>query len=201
MYNTTASGLGSDKVEIKIDATEWKARVGPADPRYLLRPETVESLYILHQITGEDRYREEAWAIFTAIQARCKLPHGYGSYRTVNDEFHREDNVEDSMESYFLAETLKYLYLIFDDSKQVDLRTSVFNTEAHPLPITPGAPTFTPILRPREPADEDAFAFPAPAPPCEDNDTECTVWGEEGECQANPGYMHEMCRKSCRVCP
>ena len=35
---------------------------------------------------------------------------------------------------------------------------------------------------------------------CEDNDTECPVWSEEGECQANPGYMHEMCRKSCQLC-
>jgi hypothetical protein len=37
------------------------------------------------------------------------------------------------MESYFLAETLKYLYLLFASPGAVDLRDHVFNTEAHPL--------------------------------------------------------------------
>ncbi len=34
--------------------------------------------------------------------------------------------------SFFLAETLKYLYLLFDDANALDLSTWVFNTEAHP---------------------------------------------------------------------
>lgn len=43
----------------------------------------------------------------------------------------------DKMESFFLAETLKYLYLLLDDSQPdlVPLDQYVFNTEAHPLPI------------------------------------------------------------------
>lgn len=43
----------------------------------------------------------------------------------------------DKMESFWLAETLKYLYLMFDDSQPpvVPLDQYVFNTEAHPLPI------------------------------------------------------------------
>lgn len=40
------------------------------------------------------------------------------------------------MESFFLAETLKYLYLLFDDDKtDIPLDKYVFNTEGHPLPI------------------------------------------------------------------
>lgn len=40
------------------------------------------------------------------------------------------------MESFFLGETLKYLYLLFsDDPKLLSLDRFVFNTEAHPLPI------------------------------------------------------------------
>lgn len=40
------------------------------------------------------------------------------------------------MESFFLAETLKYLYLLFaDDASELPLDEWVFNTEAHPLPI------------------------------------------------------------------
>ena len=37
--------------------------------------------------------------------------------------------------SWFLAETLKYLYLLFDDTDSYPLDKWVFNTEAHPLPI------------------------------------------------------------------
>jgi mannosyl-oligosaccharide alpha-1,2-mannosidase len=38
-------------------------------------------------------------------------------------------------QSFFLAETLKYLYLIFSDDNVISLDDWVFNTEAHPLPI------------------------------------------------------------------
>ena len=43
------------------------------------------------------------------------------------------------MESFFLAETLKYLYLLFDDdaANRFPLDQYVFNTEAHPLPVLP----------------------------------------------------------------
>ena len=39
------------------------------------------------------------------------------------------------MESFFLAETLKYFYLLFSDKPIFDLRKWVFNTEGHPLPV------------------------------------------------------------------
>ena len=42
---------------------------------------------------------------------------------------------KDMMESFFLGETLKYLYLLFADKQEFDLRQWVFNTEAHPLPV------------------------------------------------------------------
>jgi hypothetical protein len=42
----------------------------------------------------------------------------------------------DKMESFWLAETLKYFYLLFEDDPDViPLDQYVFNTEAHPLPI------------------------------------------------------------------
>ncbi len=37
------------------------------------------------------------------------------------------------MHSFFLAETLKYLYLLFAPDGALDLQREVFNTEAHPL--------------------------------------------------------------------
>jgi len=37
--------------------------------------------------------------------------------------------------SYALAETWKYLYLLFADDDPIQLDKWVFNTEAHPLPV------------------------------------------------------------------
>ena len=52
---------------------------------------------------------------------------------------HNVDNSnsqDDRMESFFMAETLKYLYLLFDPDSEIDiLNKHVFNTEAHPLQI------------------------------------------------------------------
>ena len=42
---------------------------------------------------------------------------------------------DDAQQSFFLAETLKYLYLLYSDSELLSLDLWVFNTEAHPLPV------------------------------------------------------------------
>ncbi|MGB6032761.1 MAG: glycoside hydrolase family 47 protein, partial [Bacteroidota bacterium] len=39
----------------------------------------------------------------------------------------------DRMDGYFLAETLKYLYLLFAPPETLDFSSVVFNTEAHPI--------------------------------------------------------------------
>lgn len=39
------------------------------------------------------------------------------------------------METFFLAETLKYLYLLFGSTEVFPLDKYVFNTEAHPFPV------------------------------------------------------------------
>lgn len=98
---------------------------------YLLRPETVESLYILWKTTGEVQWREKGYAIFQALERHSRTNFGYASVRGV--DMMMSEKVDD-MPSYFLAETLKYLYLLFDDTDSIDLKKWVFNTEAHPLP-------------------------------------------------------------------
>jgi len=42
---------------------------------------------------------------------------------------------DDVQQSFFLAETLKYLYMLFSDDAVLPLDKWVINTEAHPLPI------------------------------------------------------------------
>ncbi|KAF9266725.1 seven-hairpin glycosidase [Marasmius fiardii PR-910] len=113
----------------------------PYDARYMLRPETVESLFLAWRLTGDERYRTYAWKIFTAIETHCKVKEG--GYATVLHVDKLPVRLEDKQETFFLSETLKYLYLIFSDSSLLPLDEIVFNTEAHPLPI------FKPTIKPK----------------------------------------------------
>ncbi|KAJ4473608.1 glycoside hydrolase [Lentinula aciculospora] len=101
---------------------------------YLLRPEALESFYIMWRTTGNPVWRERGWTIFQAIQKYAKTEIGYASLVDV-DKSSTKAPVKDEMPSYFLAETLKYLYLLFTDEEIIPLDKWVFNTEAHPIPI------------------------------------------------------------------
>ncbi|KZT02414.1 glycoside hydrolase family 47 protein [Laetiporus sulphureus 93-53] len=113
------------------------ARKGERDYRlrnagYYLRPETVESFYILWRTTGDEVWRERGWAVFQAIEKETRTDNGYASLVSVDKSPATKKN---EMPSFFLAETLKYLFLLFTDEEIVPLDQWVFNTEAHPLPI------------------------------------------------------------------
>lgn len=97
-------------------------------PAYLLRPEIMESAYYLHFYTGDDRYTAMAATFLGGLAHYCKTDAGYAALRNVTT-FEKAD----SMESFFLAETMKYLYLIFAPRNALDLNKVVFNTEAHPI--------------------------------------------------------------------
>ncbi|KAJ7289221.1 glycoside hydrolase family 47 protein [Mycena rebaudengoi] len=99
---------------------------------YLLRPETVESLYIMWRVTRDEKWRDMGWRIFEALEREARTPVGYANLHTVEVA---PGMKQDAMPSYFLAETLKYLYLLFIESDPYPLDKWVFNTEAHPLPI------------------------------------------------------------------
>jgi mannosidase alpha-like ER degradation enhancer 2 len=97
-------------------------------PGYPLRPEIVESAYYLHRLTGDPRYLEMGRVFFDGIVKHCRTDAGF---TTLKDVVTKEKG--DLMPSYFLAETLKYLYLLFAPDSTLDLDKVVFNTEAHPL--------------------------------------------------------------------
>ncbi|KAF9449311.1 glycoside hydrolase family 47 protein [Macrolepiota fuliginosa MF-IS2] len=109
------------------------------DARYILRPETVESIFLAYRMTGDMRYRKIGWKIFKSIEKYCRLEEGgYASVLNVDDTHSQKD---DKMETFWLSETLKYLYLLFEDESVIPLDEYVFNTEAHPLPVfTPNRP-------------------------------------------------------------
>ncbi|KAF8166576.1 glycoside hydrolase [Mycena galopus ATCC 62051] len=91
-------GLRSAKPEANIGLRDYHA----LKSTYLLRPESVESFYILWRTTGEEKWRERSWAIFESIEKHARLERGYASVSTV-------DSVPvshlDEMPSFFLAET------------------------------------------------------------------------------------------------
>jgi len=107
-----------------LDYTTMKV----VSPGYQLRPEIIESAYYLSFYTKDDRYQEMGSTFLLSLVRYCKTDAGYAALSNVETKAKR-----DSMESYFLAETLKYLYLLFAPRGTLDLNKVVFNTEAHPL--------------------------------------------------------------------
>ncbi|KAL1923954.1 uncharacterized protein VTP21DRAFT_6989 [Calcarisporiella thermophila] len=134
MYNRTRTGLAPEIVYFDVDENAISDMLmKPRDQHYLLRPETVESLFILWRVTEDEKYREWAWKIFQSIENHARL-HA-GGYTNIESINHIPAPRLDKMETFFLSETLKYLYLTFLPTDVIPLNRYVFNTEAHPLPI------------------------------------------------------------------
>ncbi|KAL5119367.1 hypothetical protein ACEQ8H_002636 [Pleosporales sp. CAS-2024a] len=111
-----------------------KAQTGfwTIEPAYKGRPEYVESLFYAWRITGEQRYRDWAWDAFAAMEEHCKAPHGYAQLVDVWSAG-GEHNWVDMQESFWAAETLKYLWLTFTHVDTASLDMWVFSTEGHPF--------------------------------------------------------------------
>jgi hypothetical protein len=104
-----------------------------ADRFSILRPETVESYFYLWRLTKNQKYRNWGWEFFQNLEKYAKVEHGYSSISNVQSK--TDPKPRDKMESFFLGETLKYLYLLFSDDDLLPLENWVFNTEAHPFPV------------------------------------------------------------------
>ena len=139
MYTETATGLAPEIAYFGVGSDLEDLKIKPADAHNLLRPETVESLFIMRRITGEDKYREWGWKIYEAFEKHC--PVAAGGYSSLKSVLKDPPEFRDKMESFFLGETLKYLFLLFEDEPSITpLDGWVYNTEAHPLPIYAGVP-------------------------------------------------------------
>jgi len=114
---------------------------------YPLRPELIESIMYLYRATGDPWLIDAGLDILRSIQHSAWTPCGYATVRNVLTH-----TLEDRMESFFLAETTKYLYLLFDPDNFIHNRGNIadvvetpggvcmlnaggyiFNTEAHPI--------------------------------------------------------------------
>ncbi|KAI9761759.1 MAG: hypothetical protein M4579_000853 [Chaenotheca gracillima] len=103
---------------------------GFTDKRYLLRPEAIESIFILYRLTGDTTLQDRAWDMWEAIQKVTRTD--FANAPTV-DVTMPTARLDDSMESFWMGETLKYFYLVFSEPDLVSLDDFVLNTEAHPL--------------------------------------------------------------------
>ncbi|KAF2757452.1 seven-hairpin glycosidase [Pseudovirgaria hyperparasitica] len=102
------------------------------DPRYILRPEAIESVFVLYRITGRREFQDAAWEMFQAVRDVTSTQFAAAAIKDVTvpkDKVEREDY----MESFWLAETLKYFYLVFSPPDLISLDEYVLNTEAHPF--------------------------------------------------------------------
>jgi hypothetical protein len=95
---------------------------------YELRPEIIESAYYLRHFTKDPRYREMGITFFDSLVKYCRTDVGYAALSNVANK-----TKKDEMESFFFAETLKYLFLLYAPPDTIDLSKVVFNTEAHPI--------------------------------------------------------------------
>uniref|UniRef100_A0A0K0FJE2 alpha-1,2-Mannosidase n=1 Tax=Strongyloides venezuelensis TaxID=75913 RepID=A0A0K0FJE2_STRVS len=134
LFYNNPTGLGPEIAHFhEKEGKEQDIYIKPLDAHSLLRPETVEGWFYLYRITGNKKYQDWAWDMFQAIEKYAKLEFGYSSVSNVKKI---PVTYKDMMESFFLSETLKYLYLILSDNQDIlPLDKWVFNTEAHPLPI------------------------------------------------------------------
>jgi len=129
-YIRTDTGIGPESFRF---TNEFEAMtINERDKYYILRPEVIEGWFYLWRTTKDPKYREWCWTAAEAIERYCKVEVGYSGIRNVYTRSVAHDDVQ---QSFFLAETLKYLYLTFTDDTVMPLDKWVFNTEAHPFPI------------------------------------------------------------------
>jgi len=127
MYAQQPTGIGPERVKgMRMDLSLTDTR------EYILRPEAVEGFWYMFLVTKNPKYREWGWQIFQNFEKWLRVEHGYASLRDVSSP---RKQYLDRMESFFLAETLKYLYLLQDSDSPINLEDYVLNTEAHPLSV------------------------------------------------------------------
>ncbi|XP_062522170.1 ER degradation-enhancing alpha-mannosidase-like protein 1 isoform X2 [Corticium candelabrum] len=110
----------------------WKMKA-PDVHFYPLRPELVESTYLLYRATKNPFYLHVGSEILESIEKHAAARCGYATLHNVIDK-----SQEDRMESFFLSETCKYLYLLFDKENYLNQQESdfVFTTEGHPIRVS-----------------------------------------------------------------
>lgn len=130
------------------------------DGRYLLRPEALESVFYMYRVSGDKLWQNQGWEMFKSIINLTKVTNenidefptlnrngnknvkrssadsevvGFSAVNDVSNPLRETENLSNESESFWMAETLKYAYLLFSEPALISLDDYVFNTEAHPV--------------------------------------------------------------------
>jgi mannosyl-oligosaccharide alpha-1,2-mannosidase len=123
-HNATKTNLMADSYEVQ------QGVIKILDPSFKLRPEFIESCFYLWRLTGNETWRNIGWQIFKSMILNCRATYGFGALKNIN---YPELGLSDCQDSYLLAETFKYAFLLFSNSSVMPLDEFVFTTEGHPL--------------------------------------------------------------------
>nr|XP_020492708.1 mannosyl-oligosaccharide 1,2-alpha-mannosidase IA [Labrus bergylta] len=129
-YARTALKLGPEA--FRFDGGVEAIATRQNEKYFILRPEVIETYMYMWRFTHDPKYREWGWEAVQALEQHCRVEGGYSGIR---DVYASSPNHDDVQQSFYLAETLKYLYLLFSDDDHLPFDNWVFNTEAHPLPV------------------------------------------------------------------
>uniref|UniRef100_U3FC87 alpha-1,2-Mannosidase n=2 Tax=Micrurus TaxID=8634 RepID=U3FC87_MICFL len=129
-YDRTGMKLGPEA--FRFDGGVEAIATRQNEKYYILRPEVIETYMYMWRFTHDPKYRQWGWEAVEALEKYCRVDGGYSGLRDVYSNRKSHDDVQ---QSFFLSETLKYLYLLFSEDDILPFEHWVFNTEAHPLPI------------------------------------------------------------------
>ena len=130
------------------------------------RPEFIESTYHLYRVTRDPWYLRVGEMTLRDIKRRCWTNCGWAGLQDV-----RNGDLSDRMESFFLSETTKYLFLLFDEDHPLNKLDApfVFSTEGHPLILPRSIRWQSSFLRnaisSQSANDESEKALTCPLPP------------------------------------
>ncbi|TNN07273.1 ER degradation-enhancing alpha-mannosidase-like protein [Schistosoma japonicum] len=101
--------------------------------QHLLRPELIESTYLLYRATEDPYYLQVGEQIVNDLEKYTRVPCGFAAIKDVRTMEH-----VDQFDSFVLAETFKYLYLLFAEPSDIPINVDdyIFTTEAHLLPLS-----------------------------------------------------------------
>ncbi|XP_006463334.1 hypothetical protein AGABI2DRAFT_194180 [Agaricus bisporus var. bisporus H97] len=159
-YSSTATGIGPEVFGFASDDGDFTGQAAPTAAQkafyqlhgfypiisyYDMRPEVLESNFYAWRVTGDTKYLDRAASALRSFATYLAVNDAYAPIQDVNDP---NSMKIDDLESFWFAETLKYLYLTFDDPSRFSLDEYIFTTEAHPLRIPTTKETYGSPLDP-----------------------------------------------------
>ena len=129
----TAAGADPVDVNAFISANHLEGGlVSIPDKVYDLRPEIIESIFVLYRATGRQDLLDSAWTLFESLQKATEVANGNAAVSDITNPDGEPSHL-DSMGSFWMAKTLKYFYLLFSSPDTLNLDDYVFSSGGHPF--------------------------------------------------------------------